>query len=193
VAAIFKGKSFILIAATKRVGLIQVLAVRGSSLGAKRLVASSAALMLLSGCARQTVTLSPEINGSLIINGNPAKNAEVFVGFSGDHTHPCPAAPQSRTDALGGFHLPAVTARHTARSIQSRPYTTTQNYLCFKYQGELIVGNLTLTELSDTKRYFVECRAPVPQNAVAEDGLVCQWRTANNSFKPNPLRSSKGS
>jgi hypothetical protein len=149
--------------------------------------------MLLSGCVTQTATLSPEIDGSLIVRGKPAKSAEVFVGFSGDHAHPCPGTPETRTDSVGGFHLAAVTTRNTAKAIQSRPYGTTQTYICFKYQGELIVGSLTLTELSDKRRYFVECRTPVPENAVAEDGLVCQWRTANNSFKPNPLRSSKGS
>jgi hypothetical protein len=147
-------------------------------------------LALLAGCDIQTVTLSPEIDGTLTINGKLAKSAEVFIGFSGDHDHPCPALPATRTDSRGRFHLSAITARYSAETIKSRPYSTTQNYMCFKYQGELMVGDLTLTELNETNKYIAVCRLPVPPNAVAEDGLVCQWRTANNSFKPNPLRGS---
>jgi hypothetical protein len=160
-------------------------------MGAKKRVASFAVFALFAGCGVQTVTLSPEIDGSLTVNGELARNAEVFVGFSGDHDHPCPAAPVTRTDSKGRFHLAAIRTRYSAKTIKSRRYSTTQNYMCFRYQGELVVGDLTLTELSDTKRYFAECRVPVPPNAAAEDGLVCRWRTANNSFKPNPLRSFK--
>ena len=147
-----------------------------------------AALLLLAACSAERVTLSPEIDGVLVVNGRAASNADVLVGFSGDHNVPCKSLkPAAQTAENGEFHVAATTRRASDRP--ANPVIPTENYICFRYRGKLIVGNLILIMPEHTK-YFAECRVPVPQGATAEDSLVCTLRTANNSFKPKPLRGS---
>jgi hypothetical protein len=145
------------------------------------------------GCKSQSATLGPELEGTLTIDGKKAQGAQVLVGFSGDHDNPCQGlVPSALVDKNGWFHVPERTARLTAKEIQAIPYGTTVNYVCFRYNGRLIVDSMLLIEPTHSKSYIVDCRSPRPSIATGEDAMVCRWRvrTANNSFKPKPLRGS---
>ncbi len=136
---------------------------------AARQTAISAVLLLLLGCAAPEQTVSPEIDGSLTVNGAPAQHIEVFLGFTGDHDAPCPSVPAARTNKNGQFHIPARVAQHSSAKL-------TQNYLCFKVQDRLIEATLMLVKPDEARKYIAECRLPVPPDAYAEDKQVCQWR-----------------
>ena len=135
---------------------------------ASRKITVSVALLSLLGCAAPEQTVTPEIGGSLTINGAPAQHIEVFLGFTGDHDVPCPSTPAGRTDKDGQFHIPARVAQHSAQ--------LTENYLCFKVHGRLVMATLMLVKPDETRKYIAECRLPVPPDAYAEDKQVCQWR-----------------
>jgi hypothetical protein len=142
-----------------------------------------ALLPMLAGCEYKTITVSPEMEGVLIINGKPASSAEIFFGPSEDPKHPCPADSSAITDSNGKFHIPAKTERSSVSSIKARRFSTTENHMCFKYQGELIIGDYFLTELMDKKKYLANCRLPVPPDAIAEDNLICNMHMSNYAIK----------
>jgi hypothetical protein len=178
-----------------RVGLIPVLAVQmNNTAGFKLLLLVATGFASLAASKTQMVTLGPELDGTLTIDGKKAQGAEVLVGFSGNHDNPCKGlTPSAHTDKNGWFHVPARTARLSAKEIKAIPYGTTVNYVCFRSRNQLIVDGMFLIEPSNHKRYTADCRSPRATGATGEDAQICWWRwhTANNSFKPNPLRSSK--
>lgn len=150
---------------------------------------AAAVLASAGACVYQTAALSPELEGTLSIEGNAAQGAEVLVGFSGDHNHPCSGLkPSAHTDVHGRFHVRARTARLTQKEIQAIPYGTTQNYVCFRHKGQIIVDAMFLVQPGKPGSYIAKCISPRPPEAVGEDASVCWWRkrTSNNSFKPNP-------
>jgi hypothetical protein len=154
---------------------------------------SAAGVVAVGACTGQAVSLRPELDGTLAVDGRAAQGAEVFVGFSGDHDKPCSGlTPSARTDGNGQFHVPSRQARLTAKEIAAIPYGTTPNYVCFRYRGQLIVDSLFLIEPSNHKSYVAKCVSPRPVGAIGEDAQVCWWRVRmpNNSFKPKPLRGS---
>ena len=158
-----------------------------------KILVATAWLSGTGGCTYQTVALGPDLRGTLTVDGKAARDAEVLVGFSGDHDKPCSGLTASaRTDASGRFHVPARTARFTAKQIEAIPYGTTQNYVCFRHKGRLIIDSMLLVQPGDQKRYEAECISPRPLGATGEDAMACWWRarTPNNSFKPKPLRGS---
>ena len=129
----------------------------------------------LVGCDMQTVTLSPEIDGILIIDGSPAANSQVYFGYVRNEKAPCSALPSTRTDANGLFHFASTRARFSNGSMRSGRTDSALNLLCFRFRGELRPDTFRVTQLSDTQGYRLSCRLPVPVDAVAEDRAVCQW------------------
>ena len=135
------------------------------------------ALAGVAGCKSQRATLGPELKGTLTIDGERAEGAEVLVGFSGDHDNPCKdLVPSARTDKNGGFHVPKRTTRLTAKEVEAIPHGTTVNYVCFQYQGRLIVDSMFLIEPSHNKTYVADCLSPRPPGATGQDAMVCWWR-----------------
>jgi hypothetical protein len=176
-----------------RVGLTQALDVRIKFSAIVKNLFGAALLASASACTYQTAALGPELEGTLSVDGNAAQGAEVLVGFSGNHDTPCSGLkPSARTDESGHFHVPARTARLTQREIQAIPYGTTQNYVCFRYKGTLIIDGMILVQPGKPVSYIANCVSPRPPEAAGEDAQVCWWRsrTSNNSFKPKPLRGS---
>lgn len=48
-----------------------------------------------------------------------------------------------------------------------------QNYVCFRYRGELIVGSLMLTKPNEIRTSIGGCVSP--QTSTGYDDRVCRW------------------
>ena len=127
-------------------------------------------VLVLAGCSTpEPATLTPEIEGVLVVDGKPAKNVEVSLGFTGNYDKPCPAESTTRTDGDGRFH---IAARTTPKATEQ----TTESFLCFRLSGELVQATMKLTSPDEKRKHVATCRLPGPLDAHAEDTQVCSWR-----------------
>jgi hypothetical protein len=130
---------------------------------------------ILVGCGGDRVVLAPEFAGTFVAHGKAAIGAEVLIGFSGDHDHPCEGLPVAATvDAAGRFNAPARTSRMTEQEREAIPYGTFQNYVCFRYKGELLVSSMFITNPDETDKYIGAC--VTPHTSTGYDDHMCRWR-----------------
>lgn len=127
----------------------------------------------IAGCDRELVVVNPEISGTLSVRGMPANGAEVLIGFSGDHDRPCAGVPVAAVvDADGRFMVPAKTTRMRRADVERFPGVF-QNYVCFRYRDEVIVGSLLLTKPDEMKAYMGVCASP--RTSTGYDDRLCRW------------------
>ena len=139
------------------------------------LTAALALALSLTACRKEHVLVAPEFSGTLVVDGEPGAGAEVLVGFSGDHDQPCAGLPVAAVaDATGYFRAQAQTVSMSKSERQAIPYGTFQNYVCFRYKGELFVSSLFITDPQEKERYVGSCIAP--HTSTGYDDRMCQWR-----------------
>ena len=133
---------------------------------------------LISGCAgesiRKPVADMPEFSGVFFADGHAAAGAKVLIGFSGDHDHPCNGLPTVATvDASGHFLAPAKTSKMSAEDLEAAQSHLFQTYICFSYNGKVLVDSMFITQPNDPYRYIGICK--IPYTTGYDEGL-CQWR-----------------
>jgi hypothetical protein len=139
------------------------------------LTAALALALSLTACGKEDVVIAPEFSGRLVVDDKPGAGAEVLVGFSGDHDQPCDGLPVAAVaDATGYFRAKAQTVSMSKSEKRAVPYGTFQNYVCFRYKGELFVSSLFITDPQEKDRYIGSCIAP--HTSTGYDDRMCQWR-----------------
>jgi hypothetical protein len=137
----------------------------------------AAALIAIFADVPRTVTLSPEFDGTLTVDGRVAERAEVYVGFSGNHKDPCAGlSPAAWTDEYGRFHVPAATTRMTKKEVAAIPHGMTEVYVCFRHRDRLVVDSMFLVAPYGQVHYRGDCAIPRPVDATGEDAMTCWWR-----------------
>jgi hypothetical protein len=131
--------------------------------------------LALSACGRERVVLAPEFTGTFVAHGKPGVGAEVLIGFSGDHDRPCNDLPVAAVvDAGGHFHVPAKTVQMSTKERAAIPYGTFQNYVCFRYNDELLISSMFITSIDETDTYVGAC--VTPHTPTFYDDHMCSWR-----------------
>ena len=110
---------------------------------------------VLSGCYPAMVRHSPDISGTLALDGVPVVGAQVYVQWNGGEA--CNASPlRDFSDARGFFALP------TARSLElyspiSLGHRGSGWRVCFEYKGRYYLAFTDLRWGAPPKRVRLEC------------------------------------